>query len=48
LKDKDATLLIYCRSGNRSAQASALLLELGYTQIFDFGGIMDWPGEIVK
>lgn len=48
LKDKDATLLIYCRSGNRSAQASALLLELGYTQIYDFGGIMDWPGEIVK
>ena len=48
LKDKDAMLLIYCRSGNRSAQASALLLELGYTQIFDFGGIMDWPGEIVK
>ena len=48
LKDKDATLLIYCRSGNRSAQASALLLELGYTQIFDFGGIMDWPGEIVN
>ena len=48
LKDKDATLLIYCRSGNRSAQASALLMELGYTQIYDFGGIMDWPGEIVN
>jgi phage shock protein E len=48
LKDKNATLLIYCRSGNRSAQASALLLELGYTQIYDFGGIMDWPGDIVK
>lgn len=48
LPDKDATILVYCRSGNRSAQASALLVELGYTQIYDFGGIMDWPGEIVK
>ena len=48
LPDKDATILVYCRSGNRSAQASGLLLELGYTQIYDFGGIMDWPGEIVK
>lgn len=48
LPDKDATILIYCRSGNRSAQASVLLVELGYTQIYDFGGIMDWTGEIVK
>lgn len=48
LPDKDATILVYCRSGNRSAQASALLVELGYTQIYDFGGIMDWPGEIIK
>ena len=48
LPDKDATILVYCRSGNRSAQASALLVELGYTQIYDFGGIMDWPVEIVK
>jgi rhodanese-related sulfurtransferase len=48
LSDKDAIILVYCRSGNRSAQASALLVELGYTNVFDFGGIIDWPGEIVK
>ncbi len=47
LKDKDAVILVYCRSGNRSAQASELLVELGYTNVYDFGGIVDWPGEIV-
>ena len=48
LPDKDAVILVYCRSGNRSAAASELLIELGYTNVYDFGGIMDWPGEIVK
>ena len=48
LPDKDAVILVYCRSGNRSASASELLIELGYTNVYDFGGIMDWPGEIVK
>lgn len=48
LKDKDAVILVYCRSGNRSAQASKLLVELGYRNVYDFGGIIDWPGEIVK
>lgn len=48
LTDKDAVILVYCRSGNRSAQASSLLIELGYTNVYDFGGIIDWPGEIVK
>jgi len=48
LKDKDAVILVYCRSGNRSASASKLLVELGYTNVYDFGGIIDWPGEIVK
>ncbi len=48
LPDKDAVILVYCRSGNRSAAASELLVELGYTNVYDFGGIMDWPGEIVK
>lgn len=48
LTDKEAVILVYCRSGNRSAQASALLAELGYTNIYDFGGITDWPGEIIK
>lgn len=48
LTDKDAVILVYCRSGNRSAQASELLVELGYTNVYDFGGIVDWPGEIVN
>ncbi len=41
----DTEILIYCRSGNRSAQAAAKLSELGYTKLFDFGGINDWPYE---
>jgi len=48
LTDKEAVILLYCRSGNRSGQAADLLLALGYTQVYDFGGIIDWPGEIVK
>lgn len=48
LSDKDATILVYCRSGNRSEQASRKLVELGYTQIYDFGGIIDWPYEVVQ
>jgi len=47
LKDKDQILLIYCRSGNRSKQASSKLAMLGYTNIYEFGGINTWPGEIV-
>lgn len=43
LPDKEATLLVYCRSGRRSAQASAKLAELGYQAVYDFGGIIDWP-----
>lgn len=43
LPDKDAVILIYCRSGNRSAQAAKKLADMGYTSIFDFGGINDWP-----
>ena len=38
---------LYCRSGNRSKQASEKLVALGYTNIVEFGGINDWPGEIV-
>lgn len=45
---KDQLILVYCRSGNRSKQASAKLVNLGYTNIVEFGGIIDWPGEIVK
>lgn len=47
LPDKDAVLLVYCRSGRRSKEASEKLLELGYTNIYDFGGIIDWPYEVV-
>jgi len=41
----NATYIIYCNSGNRSAQASSLLVELGYKHIYDMGGIIDWPYE---
>lgn len=47
LPDKDAPVLVYCRSGRRSAEASEKLAALGYTQVFDFGGIQDWPYETV-
>ena len=47
LPDKDQTILVYCRSGNRSKQASEKLAELGYTQVLEFGGILDWPGQVV-
>ncbi|NLB82059.1 MAG: rhodanese-like domain-containing protein [Clostridiaceae bacterium] len=43
LPDTDAEILIYCRSGNRSAQAARKLIALGYTNVYDFGGIIDWP-----
>ena len=47
LPDKDQQILVYCRSGNRSKQASEKLVALGYTNIVEFGGIIDWPGETV-
>lgn len=47
LPDKDAVLLVYCRSGRRSQEASEKLLALGYTNVYDFGGIIDWPYETV-
>ena len=46
LPDKDQLILVYCRSGNRSKQASQKLADLGYTNIVEFGGILDWTGEI--
>ena len=46
LPDKNQLLLVYCRSGNRSKQASQKLADLGYTNVVEFGGIRDWPGEI--
>ena len=45
LTDKDQLILVYCRSGNRSKQASEVLEELGYTYIREFGGINTWPYE---
>ena len=43
--EMDSTVLVYCRSGNRSKTASAALAELGYTAIYEFGGINTWPYE---
>ena len=47
LPDKDQIILIYCRSGNRSRQAAQKLFDMGYTRIYEFGGISTWDGEIV-
>ena len=48
LPDKEATLLIYCRSGRRSKDAAQKLLALGYQNVYDFGGVIDWPYELMK
>ena len=48
LPDKDQMIYVYCRSGNRSKQASAKLAAMGYTNIVEFGGILDWTGEVEK
>ena len=47
LKNKDALILVYCRSGRRSKIASEELVKLGYTNVKEFGGIIDWPYETV-
>lgn len=46
IPEKDATVLVYCRSGNRSKTAAKALAELGYTGIYEFGGISTWPYEV--
>lgn len=46
LPDKDQLILVYCRSGRRSKLAAEILVELGYTNIKEFGGIIDWPYEV--
>ena len=43
---QDTVVLVYCRSGNRSKTASQVLADLGYTQIYEFGGINTWPYEV--
>jgi len=48
LPDKNKIILIYCRTGRRSANAAKELIDMGYTDIYDFGGIVDWTGEIEK
>ena len=45
LTDKDQLILVYCRSGRRSKIAAEAMVELGYTNIMEFGGILDWPYE---
>lgn len=47
LPDKDKIILVYCRSGRRSKEAAQKLADMGYTDIIEFGGIIDWPGEVV-
>ena len=48
LPDKNQLILVYCRSGNRSKQASQKLADMGYTNVVEFGGINSWPGETVS
>lgn len=48
LPDKDQLILVYCRSGRRSKEAAQKLVSLGYTNIVEFGGILDWTGETVS
>ena len=47
LSDLDQVIFIYCRSGRRSKEASQKLADMGYTHIYEFGGIIDWTGEVV-
>ena len=48
IPELDSVVLVYCRSGNRSKTASQALADLGYTQIYEFGGIKDWPYEVER
>lgn len=48
LPNLDDEILVYCRSGRRSSKASGKLANMGYTQIYDMGGIQDWPYEVVS
>ena len=47
LPDKNQLIMVYCRSGRRSKVASEKLVKLGYTNIVEFGGILDWTGETI-
>ena len=48
IPELDSVVLVYCRSGNRSKQAAVKLVDLGYTNIVEFGGVNTWPGELVS
>jgi len=48
IADKNHTVIVYCRSGARSKNAAEYMIEMGYTTVFDIGGITDWEGEIVR
>ena len=48
LMDKEAPIFVYCRSGNRSVTAANILIEQGYKNVYNLGGIIDWPYEVVK
>ena len=48
LPDKNQLIMVYCRSGRRSKEASEKLVKLGYTNIVEFGGILDWKGDIIS
>lgn len=47
LPDPDQIILVYCRSGRRSKEASQKLADMGYSHVYEFGGIIDWTGEVV-
>ena len=48
LPDRDRIILVYCRSGRRSKEAAKKLADMGYSNVYEFGGIIDWTGDIVK
>jgi len=48
IPNKNALILVYCRSGVRSSDAASNLISMGYTNVFDFGGILDWPYDLVR
>ena len=48
LPDKNKKILVYCRSGNRSKSAARLLIDMGYTDVYDFGGMINWTYETVQ
>ena len=48
LPGKDKTVVVYCQSGGRSAQAARILTQLGYTDVRDLGGIMGWPFQVAR